>query len=253
MMFSSNAFRSVLVLAAACNAVTSAIEAVDLGAAGEYVILAKTGISTVPTSAITGDIGVSPIGATAMTGFSLTMDEGLEYSKSTQLVGKAYASDYAEPIPTYLTAAVSDMETAYIDAAGRPNADDDRKDLGGGTLGGAVGGAATPLTAGVYTFGTDVYIGSDISFEGSKDDVFIIQMTGNLVQAANTKVILTGGALPENIFWQVAGFVEVRAGADMKGIFLVKTKVDFITGSSLTGRVLTQTACNLDQGTITSP
>ncbi|MDD2598820.1 MAG: hypothetical protein PHO37_06305 [Kiritimatiellae bacterium] len=33
---------------------------VDLGSAGDFAILAGTGISTVPSSAITGDIGTSP-------------------------------------------------------------------------------------------------------------------------------------------------------------------------------------------------
>jgi hypothetical protein len=100
MMFSSNTFCFILALVAACNALTSATvtPAVNLGTAKNYVILTKTGISTVPYSVTTGIIGVSPILATAMTGFSfsLTMDSGLEYSKSGQITGKAYAADYAE-------------------------------------------------------------------------------------------------------------------------------------------------------------
>jgi hypothetical protein len=52
---------------------TTAPDTVLLGAAGNYVILAKTGISTVHTSGITGDIAVSPIAAAAITGFDLTM------------------------------------------------------------------------------------------------------------------------------------------------------------------------------------
>jgi hypothetical protein len=66
-------------------------------------------------------------------------------------------------------------------------------------------------------------------------------------------VILLNGAQAENIFWQVAGYVEVGQGANMKGNLLVKTKVDFIAGASLDGRVLTQTACNLLSTTITTP
>jgi hypothetical protein len=58
----------------------------------------------------------------------------------------------------------------------------------------------------------------------------------------------------DNIFWQVAGHVEVGAGVTMQGIILAKIKADFLTGASLTGRrVLTQTACNLHQATITEP
>jgi hypothetical protein len=256
MMFSSNAFRFVLVLAGACNAATSATEEkVNIGTAENYVILSKTGISTVPDSFITGDIAVSPIAATAMTGFSLTMDSGLEFSTSAQLhgTGMAFAADYAAPIPTHLTTAVSDMETAYTDAAGRPNADAERIDLEGGVLGGVAGGEEGPLTAGVYTFGTDVTIAADIYFDGSDTDVFIIQMTGTLIQAANTKVILNGSVKAENIFWQVAGKVEVGAGADLKGILLVKTDVTFDTESSLYGRVLAQTACVVRVATMTGP
>jgi hypothetical protein len=111
------------------------------------------------------------------------------------------------------------------------------------------------LTPGIYTFTTDVLLSGDIYFDGGASDVFIIQMTGNLVQAAGVIVHLTNGALAENIFWQVAGFVEVKAGANtqMKGILLVQTYVKFETGSSLVGRILTQTACVLQQATITNP
>jgi hypothetical protein len=151
-----------------------------------------------------------------------------------------------------LTEAVLDMETAYLDAAGRPNEDAARINLGAGILG-VAGGADNPLTPGVYTFGTGVTITSDIYFDGSATDIFIIQMAGNLIQAANKQVILFNGALAENIIWQVAGYVEVGAGAHLEGVLLVKTHVTFVTGSSLNGRVLTQTACNLQKAVITAP
>jgi hypothetical protein len=253
MMFSSNAFRFVLVLAAACNAVTSATDEVTLGTAGDYTILTKTGISTVPDSVIIGDIAVSPIAGTAMTGFSMTLDSTGTFSTSPQVTGQAFAANYAVPIPSDLTTAIGDMEIAYTDAAGRTNADAARINLGAGLLGGVFGGATDPLTAGVYTFGSDVTIDSTaIHFDGEGDDdaVFIIQMTGSLLQAANTEVILSDGAQAENIFWQVAGEVVVGAGAHLEGILLVKTAVTFQTGSSLNGRVLAQTACNLQKATI---
>src|SRR5665648_879103 len=62
--------------------------AVDLGLAGSYAILAKSGISSVPSSEITGNIGVSPVAATFITGFSLTMDASNEFATSTQVIGK---------------------------------------------------------------------------------------------------------------------------------------------------------------------
>jgi hypothetical protein len=261
MMFSFNTCLSVLVLAAACNTVVSAKEAnVVLRDAEDYVILAKSGISTVPNSIITGNIAVSPIAAEAMTGFSLALVSSGKFSTSAQVVGKAFASDYSETTPARLTKAVSHMEAAYTDAAGRPNPDTARINLGGGILGVVVGSATTKLTPGVYTFGTDVSLTNNIYFEGSGDregegdsDVFIIQIAGNLVQSANYNVILSNGALAENIFWQVAGHVVVGAGAHMEGILLVQTDVLFETLSSLNGRVLAQTACNLQMATITEP
>ena len=93
---------------------------VDLGTAGSYTILSKAGISTVPNSAITGNIAVSPIAATAITGFSLTADPTNKHSASTQVVGQVYAADYAVPTPVHLTTAVSDMETAYVKAEACP-------------------------------------------------------------------------------------------------------------------------------------
>ena len=197
-----------------------------------------------------------------MTGFSFSMDAGGKFSTSAQITGQAFASNYKPNTPTLLTTAVSAMEAAYTDAAGRPNSEASRINLGGGLLGGDFGGATETarLTPGVYTFDTDVSLTGDIYFQGTgsgtdegKTDVFIIQTTGSLTQAANYDVFLSNGALAENIFWQVAGRVELGAGAHMEGILLVKTDVLFVTGSSLNGRVLTQTACNLQMATITEP
>jgi hypothetical protein len=256
MMFSSNAFRCMLVLTAAFHVMpSSAVElTVILGFAENYVILTKAGITNVPGSDIVGNIAVSPIAATAITGFSLIENPAGLYSESSQLVGyEVFAANYLGNTPTLLTTAVSDMETAYTDAANRLNPDAARINLGGGILGGVFGGNTDKLTPGVYTFDTDVNINDDIYFDGSSTDVFIIQMTGNLMQVNGKTVNLSGGALAKNIFWQVAGKVEVGLDAHLEGILLVKTAVLFETGSSLNGRVLSQTACALQQATITQP
>ena len=251
-MFSFSTCRLVVLVSAACNAVTSAEEApVGLGSAGDYAILAKTGISTVPSSTITGDIAVSPIAHTSMTGFDFMLDPSTQFpTTSTQLVDShVYAANYGGSVAVALTTAVSAMETAYTDAAGRVNPDAARINLGGGNLGGDFGGPTKPLTPGVYTFGSDVNLNGNVQFSGA--GVYVFQIAGNLKQAANYNVVCSNGAVPEKIFWQVAGCVQVGTGAHMEGIILAKTKVDFLTGSSLDGRILTQTACNLQSATIT--
>ena len=87
--------------------------AVNLGMSGTYAILAKkSGISTVPTSAITGNIGVSPAAASYITGFALILPAGGAFSKAVQVTGNVYAADYASPTPANLTTAIGAMQTA---------------------------------------------------------------------------------------------------------------------------------------------
>jgi hypothetical protein len=56
------------------------------------------------------------------------------------------------------------------------------------------------LTPGVYTFDVPIHFSADIAFKGGEDDIFIIQTTQSLLQAAMTKVTLLGGAQAKNIF-----------------------------------------------------
>jgi hypothetical protein len=245
MTFSFNTCHLVVLVMAFCNGMTSAQVTVNLKTAADFVILAKTGISTVPNSAITGDIGVSPIAAAALTGFDpLPLDSSGTFSKSGQVTGQCYAANYVSPTPSKMTTAVSDMETAYTAAAAQPTSGANLN------LGGSAGIGGMTLTPGVYTFDVNILINADVTLSGGPTDIFIMQTTGFLDVANGKKVILQGGAKAYNIFWQVAGHVRVGTTAHMEGVLLVKTKADFQTGSSLNGRVLAQTAVTLDQTTI---
>ncbi|MDP1994979.1 MAG: ice-binding family protein, partial [Ignavibacteria bacterium] len=123
---------------------------VDLGTSGDFVILSKTGISTTGTTSITGDIGISPTAATYITGFGLIMDASGTFSTSSKVVGKVFASDYINPTPAKMTAAISDMETAYTNAAGRVTPD--FSELYTGDLTGQT------LTSGLYKWSTGVHV-----------------------------------------------------------------------------------------------
>ncbi|HET6147414.1 MAG TPA: ice-binding family protein, partial [Polyangia bacterium] len=138
-----------------------------LGAAGGFVILAKSGIATVPTSAVTGNLGVSPAAGTSITGFSPTADSTNVFSTSPQVTGKIYASDFSAPTPTNLTAAIADMQLAFTDAAGRaPSV----TELGAGNVGGMT------LVPGVYQWGTGLQIPGDVTLNGSGTAVWIFQV-----------------------------------------------------------------------------
>ncbi len=220
---------------------------VSLGTAGNFAILAKSGISTVPGSAVTGDIGVSPIARIAITGFSEIMDVTNAFSRSAQVVGKVFAADYAPPTPINLTTAVGDMEIAYADAAGRTLPD--FTELGAGAIGGLT------LVPGLYKWSTGVSIATNVTLSGSATDVWIFQVAGDVTQASATSVTLAGGALAKNIFWQVAGGAGVTIGttAHFEGVVLAVTAINVRTGASANSRLLAQTAVNLQQNAITQP
>ena len=217
---------------------------VDLGLAGNFAILTKTGISTVPSSVITGDIGVSPIDSTAITGFSLIADATNEFSGSNQLIGKAYAANYTSPTSSMLTTAVLNMQAAYTDAAGRPA---DYTELYTGDISGQT------FQPGVYKWGTGVLITSDVTLNGGPNDVFIFQIAKGITMATGTKITLTGGLQAKNIFWQSAETVALGTGAHFEGIVLGKTNITLGTKASINGRLLAQTAVTLIMSTVTAP
>ena len=227
---------------------TSVIAAtpVNLGTSGNYVILAEAGISSAGSDAITGDIAVSPIAATAITGFDLSYAAASPYATSSQVIGNVYSPDYADPTPTNLTTAVSNMGTAYTDAAGR--APNHTTELYSGNISGKT------LTPGVYKWSNSVLINTDVTLSGGATDVFIFEIAGGITQAANTHVILAGGVQAKNVFWQSVDTVAIDTGAHFEGIVLSSTDITMGTGASINGRMLAQTAVTLGTNcTVTAP
>ncbi|RKH45824.1 ice-binding family protein [Corallococcus sicarius] len=218
---------------------------VSLGTAGNFAILAKSGVSSVPSSTVTGDMGVSPAAASYFTGFSLVADATNVFATSTQIVGKAYAANSAVPTPSNLTTAVSNMEGAYSNAAGRPTPD--FLNLGSGNIGGKT------LVPGLYKWTSTVTVPTDVTLSGGPNDVWILQTTGDLTVSAARRVTLAGGALAKNVFWQVAGRTTVGASAHFAGVLLCKTDVTLQTGATMNGRILSQTNVALQQATVTQP
>jgi hypothetical protein len=219
--------------------------AVNLGTAGNYVILTKSGISTGPASAVTGDMGVSPINSTAITGFSLMLTAGSSFATSAQVTGKVYAPDYAAPTPANLTTAIGDMQTAYTDAAGRTTPD--FTELGAGQIGGLT------LVPGLYKWSTDVLISSDVTLSGDANAVWVFQIGGKITQADGTKIFLTGGARAANAFWQAFGDVNLGTTSHFEGIIMTQTSISLATGASINGRLLAQTAVTLQGNAVASP
>jgi hypothetical protein len=216
---------------------------VKLRMAGNYAILAQSGISNVPTSAITGNLGISPAAASSITGFALT--KAGKFWTTPEVIGGVFAADNDPPTPNNLTTAVANMLTAYTDAAGRPTPD--FTNLGAGAIGGLT------LLPGLYNWASSVTVPADVTLAGAANDVWIFQVTGDLKVSAAKAMTLSGGAQAKNIFWQVAGLVELGTTSHAEGIVLCKSAITLGTGASINGRLLAQTAVNIASSTVTQP
>jgi hypothetical protein len=217
---------------------SATLETINLGVAGNFAILSKTGITDVYKSAVTGDVGASPI-----TGAAILL-------KCDEVTGTVYSVDAAGPAckitdATRLTTAVGDMETAYTNAAGRINPD--FLNLGAGSIGGKT------LTPGLYTWTSTLNIPTDITISGSPTDVWIFQVAGNLNMSSAVRITLAGGAQAKNIFWQTAGAVTLGTTSHFEGNILSQTGINLKTGASINGRMLAQTAVTLQMNTVVLP
>ena len=211
---------------------------VVLGVAVNYVILAQSEITNVPTSAVTGNVGLSPATGAAL---------GLPCA---ELTGVMNAADNAGPLPCSvidavgLTAAVGAAGTAYTDAQGRAP---DYTELAAGSIGGL------NLSPATYKWSTAVSIPTTLTLTGGVNDVWIFQIAQGLTVSSGVQIILVGGALPQNIYWATFGATELGTNSKFSGVILSQTSIAMNTGATLDGRLFAGTAVTLQQNTITHP
>ena len=201
---------------------------VNLGSTANFAVLAGSLVSNIPTSAVTGDIGLSPAAGSGITGFGVA-----------EVTGKIYTVDATGPVGStiaaaLLTAAKGDLTIAYNNAAGRtPIPTGTFLNPGSGNIGGL------SLVPGLYKFTSGASItGSDVTLTGSATDVWIFQIAAALNVGTGIKVILAGGAKAANIFWQVGTSATLGTTSVFKGTIMADQSISLGTGASLEGRAL---------------
>lgn len=203
----STPIRTFLILLSAVTALLvhdlkAAQPTVNLRSTGRFAVLAGSGITSVPTSDIRGDVGVSPAARSTIAGLT-----------PVEVTGSIFAADDGGATAVMLTTAKGDLTTAYNDAAGRtlapvlvPNAD-----LGGQTL-----------APGLYKSTGTLNVTGDLTLDGQGDAnaVFIFQIASTLTTAAGSKVILVGSASAANVFWQVGTSAALGTTTQFKGTII---------------------------------
>jgi hypothetical protein len=215
---------------------------INLRTSANYAILAGSLISNVPTTAITGNLGLSPAAGSNITGFG-----------AAEITGTIYTVDATGPAGSVpdavaLTAAKGDLTTAYNEAAGRTATDIV-------LLSGNIGGLT--LTPGLYKSSGSLDISSgDLTFDakGNAAAVFIIQIASTLNTTSGRKIILSGGALASHIFWQVGTSATLGTTSVFKGNIMADQSISVNTGASIQGRLLARIgAVTLNASTLVTP
>ncbi|MDZ7776154.1 MAG: ice-binding family protein [Bacteroidales bacterium] len=219
---------------------------IDLGLAGDFAILTKTGIDRIGTVLVTGHIGVTPIDHTAITGFSEIMDPSGEFSTSEYVVGNIYAADYAPPTPAYLTTAMSDQENAHTTAMGLTT--DVIVDLGAGDISGMT------LAPGLYKFNTGLLISNvGVTLSGGPNDTWVFQIEDDFSIQDAAKITLANGAQAKNIFWVTKKQALLGSTVEFHGNIIASTLISLNSGTTVQGRLLCQTAATLISSEVTKP
>jgi len=214
---------------------------VNLLTLGRFAILAYSAVTDVPTSAITGDLGLSPAAGTFYSGFGLT-----------EVTGGMYAVS-AGPAPVQINKALVDqaqldLGTASVDAAGRtPTPTGTFLNPGSGDLSGLT------LPGGLYKFTGTCLITGSVTLTGSVTDIWIFQVATDLsIPNGGIQVILAGDAKASNVFWVTGTAATIGTTDVVKGTIMAHSQVTMATGATLDGRALAATAnVTLQQNTIT--
>jgi hypothetical protein len=202
---------------------------VPLGSAASFGVLAGSTVTSTGATVLNGNLGVSP--GSALTGFPPGMVTG----------GTIYLAD------AVAAQAESDLTTAYTNAAGRA--------CPGPPLPGDIGG--TTILPGVYCNATSVGITGTVTLNGNGNPnaVFIFQIGSTLTTAAgNSAVVLIGGAVASNVFWQVGTSATLGTNTTFSGTIMAQASVTVTTGAALNGRALARTgAVTLADNAIAEP
>jgi hypothetical protein len=193
-----------------------------LGTAASFAVLAGTAVTNVPTSAIVGNVGLSPAAGGNYAGLTAAQVTG----------GAIYAVDGFGPAgsinnPGLLTTAKSDLVAAY-DALS--NGDNATCTTDYGAIVKELSGLS--LVPGVYCANAFTLSGT-LTLSGS--GVWVFRSAATLITSGTANVV---GGDPCNVWWKVASSATLGTNTSLIGNILALTSIGLNSGASLNGRAL---------------
>ena len=205
----------------------TALAATDPGlrTAGNFAVLSGTpNITNTGPTWISGEVGIKP--GCAVTGFPPGVSGAQHKCDAVALQAK------------------SDLSGAYTRAANAPCPG--TNNFTGVNLGGK------KLVPGVYCQTTAPTLTGTLTLNGA--GVYIFQIGSTLVTFTGSRVVLTGGAQPCDIFWQVTSSATLAVNSTFVGNIMALTSIQMQTGATLEGRALARNgAVTLDTNRIIQP
>jgi len=196
----------------------------NLAAAAIFAVLGSSTVTNTGSSVLTGSLGLSP--GTSITGFPPGTFTGSEFiADSTSSLAQTNA------------------QTAYAFLASSVPTKPVNTTLSSATL-----------TAGVYPYSSSASLTGVLTLNGSATDVFIFQIGSTLTTASSASVVLTGGALPQNVFWQVGSSATLGTSTSFQGTIIAEASITANAGTTVNGRLIALTgAVTLGSTNVTVP
>ncbi|MFF1283965.1 ice-binding family protein [Streptomyces sp. NPDC058299] len=197
---------------------------VPLGTAASFSVLAGAGVTNTGATVISHDLGTHP--NPSITGFP-----------PGEVLGAVHAAD------AVALQAKSDLVTAYNNAAGQATDFALAAGIGNGTT----------LLPGVYTASSGVGLTGDLTLDagGNPNSVWVFQIPEALTTASSSRVLLTNGASPCNVYWQIGSSATLGTNSTFVGTIMALTDIHVTTGTNIEGRALARNgAVTLDTNRI---
>ena len=205
---------------------------IGLGAATAFAVRGGSGVSNVPVSVISGDVGLSPAAGTGYSGLTCA-----------EVTGGIFSVDGTGPAPCVvgnaglMTTVEDDARSAFNHTSALPGASPIGPDLAGGSL-----------VAGIYSFGgapTNLSGTLSLNAQGDADAVWIFQASSTLitssastVQFTNLPAGTTADELACNVYWTVGSSATIASNTTFVGTVLASASISAVTGATVTGRLL---------------